>query len=106
FDSRAPLAYRPELFENDQQRFESGYLSITVPAVIAGLARALEKFGTQSWATVSQPAMKLAADGITVLPQLKKQLDDFATKADSTSRSALFGADTAPATGAIWRQPD
>src|SRR2546423_1369403 len=53
FDSRAPLAYRPELFAGLQQRYETGYLSITVPAVVAGLAIALSRFGTQSWAAVS-----------------------------------------------------
>src|SRR6185369_8965750 len=31
FDSRAPLEYRPEVFAGDQ-RYETGYLSITVPA--------------------------------------------------------------------------
>src|SRR4051812_31049463 len=36
FDSRAPLEYQPEFFTSDQQRYESGYLSITVPAVVAG----------------------------------------------------------------------
>src|SRR6476661_809310 len=38
FDSRAPLAYRSELFGESRERYESGYLSITVPAVVAGLA--------------------------------------------------------------------
>src|SRR3954452_12033839 len=40
FDSRAPLAYRPELFGGDPTKYETGYLSITVPAVAAGLALA------------------------------------------------------------------
>src|SRR5436309_13840780 len=38
FDSRAPLAYRAELFAGDASRYEAGYLSITVPAIVAGLA--------------------------------------------------------------------
>src|SRR6266481_2826213 len=46
FDSRAPLAYRPELFGESRERYETGHLSITVPAVVAGLALALERFGT------------------------------------------------------------
>src|SRR3954465_5223824 len=38
FDSRAPLAYRPELYGGSRQRYELGHLSVTVPAVVAGLA--------------------------------------------------------------------
>src|SRR3954469_23110040 len=34
FDSRAPVAYRPELFAGDRATYETGYLSITVPAVV------------------------------------------------------------------------
>src|SRR5688572_18608723 len=33
FDSRAPLAYRAELFGGSPARHESGHLSITVPAI-------------------------------------------------------------------------
>src|SRR5947209_7166150 len=36
FDSRAPLAYRTELFPGDRSDYELGYLSITVPGVVAG----------------------------------------------------------------------
>src|SRR6187200_3154904 len=66
FDSRAPLAYRSELFVGSQQRYESGHLSITVPGVVAGLDLALARFGTQSWAAVSEPAIKLAEGGVAV----------------------------------------
>jgi gamma-glutamyltranspeptidase/glutathione hydrolase len=106
FDSRAPLDYRSDVFGGDQQRYESGYLSTTVPAVVAGLALALEKFGTQLWADVSQSAIRLADDGITVSLLLKKQLDDFAKKAEAISRRALFPTGAIPSAGAIWRQPD
>src|SRR5436190_7230490 len=37
FDSRAPLAFRPELF-TDPKTAEIGYLAISVPAIIAGLS--------------------------------------------------------------------
>src|SRR5690349_2187572 len=33
FDSRAPLAYRPELFGGERAKYDVGYLSVTVPAV-------------------------------------------------------------------------
>jgi gamma-glutamyltranspeptidase / glutathione hydrolase len=105
FDSRAPLAYRPELFAGSEQ-YESGYLSITVPAVVAGLSLALEKFGTESWAAVSQPAIKLATDGITMTAELKRQLDEFARKADATSRRAIFPGGEVPDAGSRWIQAD
>jgi gamma-glutamyltranspeptidase/glutathione hydrolase len=106
FDSRAPLEYRPDLYANDSQQYESGYRSITVPAVVAGLALALEKFGTQSWAAVSQPALRLAVDGFAVSLLLKKQLDEFAKKADAISRRAMFPQGTVPAAGDNWQQPN
>jgi len=106
FDSRAPLEYRQELFASDSQRYELGYFSITVPAVIAGLALALEKYGSQSWAAVSQPAIQLAEDGIAVSLLLKKQLDDFAKKADAISQRAMFPHGTVPSAGDNWQQPD
>src|SRR5437763_11497231 len=90
FDSRAPLAYRPELFSDERERYESGCLSITVPAVVAGLALALEQFGTQSWAAVSEPAIRLASDGLPMTAHLKGQLDAFVKKANLVSRRALF----------------
>jgi gamma-glutamyltranspeptidase/glutathione hydrolase len=106
FDSRAPLEYRPEHYANDPQRYESGHLSITVPGVVAGLALALEKFGTQSWAAVSQPALRVAEDGFAVSLLLKKQLDDFAKKADAISRRAMFPQGVVPAVSDNWRQLD
>jgi gamma-glutamyltranspeptidase/glutathione hydrolase len=105
FDSRAPLAYGPDLFDS-AERYESGYRSITVPAVVAGLATALERFGAMSWAAVSAPAIRLAQGGINMTPDLRRQLLAFATKADATSRRALFPAGDVPEAGATWRQPD
>src|SRR5205823_4064415 len=45
FDSRAPLAYRPEIYGAEPKTYSVGYLSVTVPAVLAGLELALERFG-------------------------------------------------------------
>src|SRR4051794_25570743 len=96
FDSRAPLAYRAELFADDRQHYQAGHLSITVPGVVAGLALAVERLGTQSWATVSQPAIRLAQQGVTITVDLKRQLDDWSSKTDVTSRRALIADETVP----------
>jgi gamma-glutamyltranspeptidase/glutathione hydrolase len=106
FDSRAPLAYRPEPFGGERAKYDVGYLSITVPAVVAGLALALERFGTLPWAAVSEPAVALAEGGVPVTAELKAQLDKWATKADPVSRRALFPGGAVPAAGAVWVQRD
>jgi gamma-glutamyltranspeptidase/glutathione hydrolase len=47
-----------------EQRNEVGYHSITVPGQIAGMAKALERFGTLKWADVMAPAIALARRGM------------------------------------------
>ncbi|HEY1379591.1 MAG TPA: gamma-glutamyltransferase [Gemmataceae bacterium] len=105
FDSRAPLAYRPEAFA-DAAAYETGYLSITVPAVVAGLDLALTQFGTLPWAVVSEPAIALAEGGVPVSAELKRTLDSWWAKADSVSRRALFPSGSIPDVGAAWVQRD
>lgn len=45
---------------------ERGYGSITVPGAVAGLGRALERFGRLPWDRVLAPAVKLAERGLPV----------------------------------------
>src|SRR5687767_14157571 len=64
FDSRAPLAYRDDVFADDWAgKSNYGYLAVTVPAVIAGLATALKQFGTKSWKEATARAFELADAG-------------------------------------------
>jgi gamma-glutamyltranspeptidase / glutathione hydrolase len=81
-------------------------MSITVPAVVAGLELALNRFGTQSWAVVSGPAILLAEGGVPMTAHLKGQLDEWFRKTDSRSQRALFPGGAAPEVGTVWRQPD
>jgi gamma-glutamyltranspeptidase / glutathione hydrolase len=106
FDSRAPLAYRPKSFIDGAANYESGSLSITVPAVVAGLGMAANRFGTLPWSTVSEPAIALAEDGFTFSPKLSKRFDDWASKSDPASRQAIFPGGIPPAVGANWVQGD
>ncbi len=55
-----PFAW-PDILE---QRNEVGYHSIAVPGQVAGMARALERFGTMEWKDLLQPAIKLAERGM------------------------------------------
>src|SRR5262249_47300663 len=50
----------PDIFE---QRNEVGYHSIAVPGMVAGLAKALERFGTLAWKDVLAPGVALAERG-------------------------------------------
>ncbi len=50
----------------DKRRARFSYLSVGVPGTVAGLALALEKYGTMDLAEVMAPAIYLAGKGITV----------------------------------------
>ena len=58
----------------DEQRARFSYLSAGVPGTVAGMALALEKYGTMSLAEVMAPAIFLAGNGITVTPQMADAL--------------------------------
>lgn len=48
----------------EEQRNEVGYHSIAVPGMVAGLAKALERFGSLPWKDVLQPGVELAQRGM------------------------------------------
>jgi gamma-glutamyltranspeptidase / glutathione hydrolase len=106
FDSRAPLAFRPELFENERAAYELGYRSVSVPAVVAGLAMALDRLGTLPWSVVAEPAIALAENGVQVSEELHRQLHDWAKKADPVSLRALLPDGDLPAVDTPLFQPD
>ncbi len=51
-----------------------GYLSVGVPGSVAGMAAALQKFGTMPLAEVMAPAIRLAKDGFPVSQRLASDL--------------------------------
>lgn len=55
-----PFAW-PDILE---QRNEVGYHSIAVPGMVAGLGKALERFGTMKWKDVLAPGVALAERGM------------------------------------------
>jgi gamma-glutamyltranspeptidase/glutathione hydrolase len=60
--------------EVDNKRARFSYLSAGVPGTVAGMALALEKYGTMSLAHVMAPAIDLARNGITVPPEMAEAL--------------------------------
>jgi gamma-glutamyltranspeptidase/glutathione hydrolase len=83
-----------------------GYLASGVPGAVAGMAEALERYGSMTLAQVMEPAIRLAEGGVTVDSALSQSL-----KSASVLISRYSGADvwlpggTAPAVGDVIRQP-
>src|SRR5215813_7819834 len=109
----APAAAHRDVYLDDKGEYiaESstyGHRAAGVPGTVAGLAYALEKYGTMKWADVAEPARRLAAEGFPVWYQLERSL-----KAASKSLSRfpetkrIFLRDDNPyETGEIFKQPE
>lgn len=85
-----------------------GHRAAGVPGTVAGLAYALEKYGTMKWAQVAEPARKLAADGFPVWYQLERSLKGAAKDLERYPETKrIFLRDGKPyETGEIFRQPE
>src|SRR6188508_1897036 len=72
FRETAPLAARRELYMKDGKPVAAlsltGGLAVAVPAEVAGLVEARQRFGTLSLATLVAPAIKLANEGFALDP--------------------------------------
>ncbi len=96
----APAAATRDMYldadgEVDRAKTWFSHLSAGVPGSVAGLAAALERYGTLSLADVLAPAIKLAADGILLSPSMAASL---------AGRADRFRA--WPATARIFLRPD
>jgi gamma-glutamyltranspeptidase/glutathione hydrolase len=109
----APAAAHRNVYLNEKGDYikESstyGHRAAGVPGTVAGLAYALEKYGKMSWADVSEPARKLAADGFPVWYQLERSLKNASeglSRYPETKR--IFLRDGKPyETGEIFKQPE
>ena len=107
FDARAPLAYRDELFaENGSAKANLGYLAVTAPAIVSGLAQALRQFGSKSWTDATHFATELAEDGFSVTAHHRHVLEQWHKSADELSRRAHFADGSIPNIGDRWVQKD
>ena len=85
-----------------------GHKAAGVPGSVAGMAMALEKYGTLKWADVAEPARKLAAEGFPVWYQLETSLKGTArdlSRYPETKRIFLRDGKFYE-TGEIFRQPE
>ena len=110
----APAAFTKDIFKPDakgevpDRKNYHGWLSTGVPGVIAGLKRALDEFGTMSFADVLQPAIALARDGFKVPASLSAMITRFKgsfEKDAGTARLYLPGG-AAPVAGSLFRNPE
>jgi gamma-glutamyltranspeptidase/glutathione hydrolase len=105
FDSRAPKAFRADLYDAEKVR-NLGYLSLSVPTVVAGLDLALRTYGTMSWAQVSQHAIKLAEEGFPLDPVLHTNITNWVKEADRVSLHAFLPDGKVPNVGEPFIQAD
>jgi gamma-glutamyltranspeptidase / glutathione hydrolase len=70
--------YLDQQGEADPEKSRYSGLAVGVPGTVAGMALALEKFGTISLAEALEPAIALAQSGITVTPDLAQSLQSSA----------------------------
>lgn len=95
--------------EADPDRSRWSGLASGVPGTVAGMQMVLEAYGTMTLAEVIQPAIRLAADGIVVTPDLSDSLKGaHETLTRYPSAAAIFykpdGGFYEP--GELLRQPD
>ena len=69
-----PLALEPGMFDPNTDKYTAK--NAAVPGQVAGLAKALELYGTMTLSEVLQPAIKLARDGFVVSQRLADILVD------------------------------
>lgn len=76
----APRAATPDRYYGGGEGLaaltEEGALSVGVPGLVAGAAKALELHGTMTLAQVLRPAIRLAREGVVVTPRLAGILAD------------------------------
>jgi len=100
----APAAATRDMFVRDGKAVPElsrrGGLAVGVPGEVAGLAAALQRYGTMSLATVMDPAIRLARDGFPIGPHLAKEIASNHATIEATPELArvLLHADGSPLT--------
>ena len=107
FREKAPYGAHRDMYLDEEGNFVEelafvGGLASGVPGTVRGMHVAHQRYGTLPWSRLLAPAIRLAADGFEVDPELEKLkkgvLDRFGGK---TNFEAWFGGMTA---GKVFRQ--
>ncbi|HWR12538.1 MAG TPA: gamma-glutamyltransferase [Rectinemataceae bacterium] len=85
-----------------------GHLGVAVPGTVAGLAKALQEYGTMSLAQVITPAIKLAEEGFVVSPTLAGVIsDNFKRAMPNKYLMSIIAPDGLPLeAGDVYKNPD
>lgn len=93
----------------NSNREKFSYLSSGVPGTVAGMAYALERYGTMSWKELLLPALKLARDGFLVpwdLSENLKRSQNWLTSNKDTAKAYYKAGAVAYEAGELLVQPD
>lgn len=110
----APEAAKKDMFLDnggnyDRRKAVGSHLSVGVPGTVAGLALALDRFGSMSLAKVMQPAIELAAKGISVTRDFSQSFSPGRRKKlfkwPSSRKKFFKRGGLAFGIGETWRQP-
>ena len=114
FNTAAPHAARPDMFPLDDNgavhdtRNSRGWLSAGVPGTLAGLQLAADRYATQSFSKLLQPAIRLARDGfplrawqVNAIRSARAHLLE-----DPAAAKVLLKDGDAPPAGSTLRNPD
>ena len=96
FNTRAPLAATVDMFYETREGHDAGIRSVSTWNTVAGLAVALEKYGTMSWGEVLGPAIRYAEDGFILSESYARSIN--------RTYDRLFHK--WPASRAVYRRPD
>lgn len=100
--------YLDEKGNVDEEKAQFSLMSSGVPGTVAGLAHALEKYGTLSWAEVLAPAIKLAEEGFVVSHDMAQKLKEHDhLRENAATCQAYFKENCIPYLhGETLKQPD
>ena len=114
FNTAAPHAARPDMFPLHENgavrggRNSRGWLSAGVPGTLAGLQLAADRYATQSFSKLLQPAIRLARDGfplragqVNAIRSARAELLE-----DPAAARVLLKDGDAPPAGSTLRNPD
>jgi gamma-glutamyltranspeptidase/glutathione hydrolase len=111
FRETAPHAAGRDFFLHDgkvdEKASKRGGRAVAVPGEIAGLALALDRFGTKTFADVARPAIRLAREGFAVESHLATMMRAFRSGlADDKGLSSVFLHDGDPyEAGDVLKRP-
>jgi gamma-glutamyltranspeptidase/glutathione hydrolase len=115
YREKAPLAASRDMFldangEIDKEKSRYSRFAAGVPGTVAGLALALERYGTISLAAAIEPALRLAREGFPVNEDLYESLKTARPRIEKHAPQALpiFYPDAgkAPIPGTVIRLPE